>query len=150
MTVVTEQQRAGAQTASVNRRSLFFALALLALAPTAAEAAGAPKKKAGGGAGTTLTFPTLTATLLRPDGRRGVLTVEVLIDAPDEAVRARADLCRPLLRDAWNTVLNREGAVARPGAPPNVERLSTELQKAADRVIGKPGAKVLLGSVIVN
>lgn len=131
------------------RRRLLFALAASALAAGGAQA-GAAKKKPSGAGGTVLTFPTLTATLLRMDGRRGVLTVEVLIDAPDDAVRNRAELSRPLLRDAWNTVLTREGALVRPGAPPNVERLAAELQKAADRVIGKPGARVLLGSVIVN
>lgn len=132
----------------MNRRALLLALAGAAL-PTAALAAGGTKK-ASSGSGTTLVFPTLTATLMRPDGRRGVLTVEVVIDAPDDAVRTRADLSRPLLRDAWTTVLIRFGAVMRPGTVPDVDRLSRDLQAAADRVIGKPGARVLLGSVIVN
>jgi flagellar basal body-associated protein FliL len=131
----------------MNRRAVLLA-GLLALTPAAALAA--PPKKKSAGSGTTLIFPTLTSTILRPDGRRGVLTVEVVIDAPDEALRARADQSRPLLRDAWNTVLIREGAAMRPGAPPDVERLSRELQKACDRVLGRAGARVLLGSVIVN
>lgn len=133
----------------MNRRVLLLAALATIAAPGPASAAAPPKKK-GAGTGTTLNFPTLTSTILRPDGRRGVLTVEVVIDAPDEAIRTRADQSRPLLRDAWNTILVREGAAMRPGAPPDVERLSRELQKACDRVLGKAGARVLLGSVIVN
>lgn len=132
----------------MNRRALISAIAGMSALPAAALAAGA--KRSSGGSGTTLTFPTLTATLLRPDGRRGVLTVEVVIDAPDEAIRTRADLSRPLLRDAWATALIRFGGAMRPGTAPDVDALARDLQTAADRVIGKPGARVLLGSVIVN
>jgi hypothetical protein len=37
-----------------------------------------------------------------------------------------------------------------PGAPPQADRLAVELQRETDRVLGKPGAKLLLGSLIVN
>ena len=36
-----------------------------------------------------------------------------------------------------------------PGAPPDVEWLSRALQAATDRVLGKAGAKLLLGTVMV-
>jgi hypothetical protein len=37
-----------------------------------------------------------------------------------------------------------------PGAPPNPDIISAALQRATDQVLGKPGAKLLLGTVIVN
>ena len=37
-----------------------------------------------------------------------------------------------------------------PGGPPNLDVLGLELQRATDRVLGRSGAHVLFGSVIVN
>ena len=37
-----------------------------------------------------------------------------------------------------------------PGAPPNPAIIATALQRATDQVLGKPGAKLLLGTVLVN
>lgn len=130
-------------------RRAFTAALLCAFAPSAVRAAGGGEKKSGGGT-TFIAFPTLTAAIIRPDGRRGVLTVEAGIDAPDKALFERAEKSKPMLRDAWNTVLAVQGARVRPGAAPDVEAIRRELQKAADRVLGRPGAVVLLGSVMVN
>lgn len=132
----------------MNRRLFLTVLAAGLVAPTLALAGGSEKAK--GGTETTVAFPPLTATVLRLDGRRGVLTVEITVDAPDAALRQRVEQSRPLLRDAWNTVINRQTATLRPGTAPDVERLATALQTACDRVLGRPGAHVLLGSVIVN
>src|SRR5690348_2060615 len=63
--------------AAMNRRRLLLALALLA----APDGALAEERKKGGGE-TFIQIQTLTATVIRPDGRRGVMTVESGVDVP--------------------------------------------------------------------
>ncbi|MGO4610408.1 hypothetical protein AB4142_29180, partial [Variovorax sp. 2RAF20] len=42
------------------------------------------------------------------------------------------------------------GTGLRRGAVPDLDYVGAEMQKAADRVLGRKGAKVLLGSAMVN
>ncbi len=134
----------------MNRRALFAAAVLApALAAGSASAAGAKEKKKGGGP-SYAQIPTLTATLVRADGRRGVLTLEAGVDAPDPALRARVDGLQPRLRDAYNSALGRFAATLRPGFAPDADRLSASLQAETDRVLGKKGARLLLGTIIVS
>lgn len=116
-----------------------------------AEAAEASGKSEGGGAPANayIPLPTATATILRRDGRRGVMTVEVGVDVADTALRARADQSKPRLSAAFNEVVRLAGERLLPGAPPDVEWLSRALQAATDRVLGRAGAKLLLGTVMV-
>ncbi|MFC5388086.1 Tat pathway signal protein [Brevundimonas bullata] len=134
----------------MDRRAL-IGLAALGSALAAAEAAMASGKSSGGGAPANayIPLPTATATILRRDGRRGVMTVEVGVDVADEALRTRADQSRPRLSAAYNEVVRLAGERILPGAPPDVEWLSRALQAATDRVLGKAGAKLLLGTVMV-
>ena len=134
----------------MDRRAL-IGLAALGTALAAAEAAKASGKSSGGGAPANayIALPTATATILRRDGRRGVMTVEVGVDVADEALRTRADQSRPRLSAAYNEVIRLAGERILPGAPPDVEWLSRALQAATDRVLGKAGAKLLLGTVMV-
>ena len=134
----------------MDRRAL-IGLAALGSALAAAEAAKASGKSSGGGAPANayIPLPTATATILRRDGRRGVMTVEVGVDVADEALRTRADQSRPRLSAAYNEVIRLAGERILPGAPPDVEWLSRALQAATDRVLGKAGAKLLLGTVMV-
>ncbi len=134
----------------MDRRAL-IGLAALGSALAAAEAAKASGKSSGGGAPANayIPLPTATATILRRDGRRGVMTVEVGVDVADEALRTRADQSRPRLSAAYNEVVRLAGERILPGAPPDVEWLSRALQAATDRVLGNAGAKLLLGTVMV-
>lgn len=134
----------------MDRRAL-IGLAALGSALAAAEAAKASGKSSGGGAPANayIPLPTATATILRRDGRRGVMTVEVGVDVADEALRTHADQSRPRLSAAYNEVVRLAGERILPGAPPDVEWLSRALQAATDRVLGKAGAKLLLGTVMV-
>lgn len=130
----------------MDRRTL-LGLVSAALGATPVAAAGP-----GGGPGSTesyVRYPTVTATVLRPGGRRGVMTVETGVDVPDADLRLRAEQSAPRLRAAYNVVVQRSAAVLRPGAPPDVERLSRELQAATDAVLGRAGARLLLGTVMV-
>ena len=134
------------------RRSLLAALVLAPLAPATAHAAGGGKKdekKKGGG----LTFsqiPTLTATIIRRAGGRGVVTVESGVDVPDANLRDRAEKSLPRLRSAYNGFLQAYVAGLSPGSPINADYLARELQRQTDTVLGKRGARLLLGSILMN
>ena len=133
----------------LDRRRLLGLLVLPAvLAPTMALAQSGQKKKGGGI--TYIQFPTLTATIFRSDGHRGVLTVEAGVDVPDGALRARVNLSAPRLRAAYVQFLQSYVYSLGPGAPPNPDYLSLALQKETDRVLGQPGAHLLLGAMLVN
>ena len=114
-----------------------------------AGAAQASPEKSGGGKGGYLSLPTATATVLRRDGRRGVMTVETGLDVADAALMERAQLSLPRLSAAYNEVVSIAAERLLPDAPPNVEWLIIALQHATDAILGKPGAKLLLGTVMV-
>lgn len=110
------------------------------------------RKTSGGGGGapadTFLRLPTTTATVMRANGQRGVLSIEAGVDVADTALRARASRSLPRLRDAWAVEAQRIGQAVRPGAAPDVEALARALQSATDRVLGRAGGRVLLGTVM--
>jgi hypothetical protein len=136
--------------AMLNRRRLIAWLTVPAvLYPAAALAQGGGEKKKGGGI-TYIQFPTLTATILRSNGQRGVLTVEAGVDVPNSALRARVNLSEPRLRAAYVQLLQAYVWQLGPGSPPNPDYLSMALQKETDRVLGQPGAHLLLGAMLVN
>lgn len=131
------------------RAPVCLALALcLAVAAPAVAAEKAEKKKGGGQS--FLQTPTLTASIVRPNGRRGVLTVESGLDIADGGLRTRAEQSQLRLRDAYARFLLTYAASIAPGAPPNPEVIGAALQRATDEVLGKPGAKLLLGTILVN
>ena len=133
----------------MKRRALFaLAPAALGLLATSAKAA-SPTGGGGASANTYVRYPTITATSARPGGRRGVMTVETGVDVPDEALRLRAEQSGPRLRAAYAVVVQRNASQLLPGAPPNVDQLSRELQTATDRVLGRTGARLLLGTVMI-
>ena len=129
------------------RRSRLAALtvATVALGPFTTQAS---EKKTSGGLSYT-PLPTLTAPLLA-GGRRGVLTVEAGTDTPDKALKARVDLLGPRLRDAYASVLATFAAALPAGAPPDVDLLAQRLQAATDRVVGRPGCRFLIGTVMAE
>jgi hypothetical protein len=134
----------------LNRRRLIALIAAPAvLYPAAGFAQGAGAKKKGGGI-TYIQFPTLTATILRSNGQRGVLTVDAGVDVPNSALRARVNLSEPRLRAAYVQLLQAYVWQLGPGAPPNPDYLSMALQRETDRVLGQPGAHLLLGAMLVN
>jgi len=114
-----------------------------------AGAAHASPEKGGGGKGGYLSLPTATATVLRRDGRRGVMTVETGLDVADGALMERARLSQPRLSAAYNEIVRIAAERLLPDASPNVEWLVVALQHATDAILGRPGAKLLLGTVMV-
>jgi hypothetical protein len=129
------------------RQTALFVLAALVAPPTAF--AQTPEHKKGGGL-SYIQFPTLTATVIKSDGRRGVLTVDAGVDVPNAGLRAKVNLVLPRLRAAYVQVLQAYVYSLGPGAPPDPDFLSMTLQRETDRVLGQPGARVLLGAMLVN
>ncbi len=109
--------------------------------------------KTGGGAAAAqasyLRLPTITANVIRPGGRRGVMTVETGVDTPDAALRTRVAQSAPRLRAAYAAVVQQSANALLPGAPPDVERLVAQLQAATNTVMGRAGARLLIGTVMV-
>jgi flagellar basal body-associated protein FliL len=124
--------------------------ALTAALLSASVVAAAPTEKKKGGGDTFIQLQTLTATITRANGRRGVLTVDVGLDIPDGALRQRASVSTPILLDAFTQALAVYAPSILPGAPPKPDIIGAELQRATDRTLGKPGARVLLGTILEN
>jgi len=112
-----------------------------------------PLKTSGGGGGepqaSYLRLPTITANVVRSGGGRGVMTVETGIDTPDAALRARVARSAPRLRAAYAAVVLQSASALLPGMPPDVERLIAQLQAATNTVMGRAGARLLIGTVMV-
>jgi hypothetical protein len=129
------------------RRMLIPVVIFAALA-----ASGAAKAEGGGKKAkeSYVQLQTLAVSTARPGGRRGVLTVEVGLDARDPALRDQVDLYGPLIRSAYISALQPYGLGLAPGALPSADYISITLQRETDRVLGRRGARLLLGSIIVN
>ncbi|HEY3697066.1 hypothetical protein [Phenylobacterium sp.] len=125
------------------------ALALALAAPPAAHAAEKAEKKKGGGA-SYIQIQALTATTNAAGGRRGVLTVETGVDIPDGGLRAFCEASLPRLRAAYVQVVQTYAAGLAPLTPPNADFLARELQRETDRVLGRRGARLLLGAILVS
>jgi hypothetical protein len=130
-------------------RRLFLTFAALAALPTVALASGeSEKKKSGGGA--YLPMNTLLGTMIRTNGRRGVLSVDCGLDVPDPALHKLADQSLPRLRAAYVQTIQGYAAGLPQGALPNADYIGQTLQRQTDTILGRPGAKVLLGAIIAN
>jgi len=128
----------------MDRRALFGLAAAALAAPARAASSGGSAS-----AETYIPLPICTATIVHGDGRRGVLSIELGVDIPDAALRARAQQGAPRLRAAFNTAAQGFAAAGlRPGWPPDIDQLAAALQRAADGALGRPGARVLLGTVM--
>jgi hypothetical protein len=127
------------------RRALIFGLCLCILIPEAAFAA-----EKGGEKGTYVSIDTLTATVLAGNGRREVMTVQSGVDAPDAALHDYVQKVTPRLRDAYAQELQLYAGGLPSGSPPNADYIVRRMQAATDRVLGKPGARFLIGGIMVN
>ena len=132
------------------------ALLLSILSLLAASGLAAPPAFAGHGKeektapATYFALQPLTATAMRRDGRRGVLIVEAGIQALDPALMERAQQSQPRLRAAFAQVLMTYASGMPRGAAPDLNYLGSQMQDAADKVLGRKGSKVLLGSAMMN
>ena len=119
-------------------------LALALTSPVAAEGKGKQAKQP------YLQMPTVAMSVMRAGGRHGVLTVEVGLDASDPALRDKLDLYQPMLRSAYVAALQPYALGLSPGAPPNADYIAMSLQHETDRILGRQGARLLVGSILIN
>lgn len=131
----------------MNRRlALAAALALL---PAVASANGGEEKKKGGGA-TFLQIKAIVATILHRDGTRGVVTIECGVDVADEKLRALASASQPRLRAAYAGWVQTYASGLPAAGVPDADYISRQLQQVTDETLRKKGAKLLLGTILVN
>lgn len=96
-----------------------------------------------------LPMPTLSAGVLQRHASRGTLVVDMGIDIPDAALRMRARLNGPRLRDALRTALATYAMIYyRDRSAPDPEQMTRLMQQAVDRTLGAAGARVLLANII--
>ena len=56
----------------------------------------------------------------------------------------------PLLRDAYLREMLTYAPTLAAGQPPSPDVIGAMLQRATDRTLGRPGAKLLLGAILIN
>ena len=135
-----------ASDAAMRRRDLIGLIALAIAAPAAPRAD--EKKKTGGE--DYVPINALTGSTLKAGGRRGVLTVECGLSIPDPKLRHFAEQSLPRLRAAYVQAVLTYAAGLPSSAPPNPDLIAQTLQRQTDLILGRPGARVLLGSVVAN
>lgn len=134
----------------MDRRRLLGLAAALALLPAAAVAGEDDKKKKKAGGASYIPIDSLTGATNKPGARRGVMTVECGLDVPDGGLRDRVNASLPRLRAAYlQTVLIYAGGLPL-GAVPNADFLARTMQNQTDAVLGRPGARFLIGAILLN
>ena len=133
----------------MDRRRLLVSALTLAAAPAIARAESGEKKKKSGGV-SFIQMETVTATLIRADGRHGVLTVETGLDVPDPALHTKALQLLPRIRAAYVQSVQIYASGLPAATAPNADYIARELQRQTDLIMGGSGAKLLLGTILVN
>jgi hypothetical protein len=130
-------------------RRLLIAAVIAAALPAVALAAGGEKKKTSGNNNYVQMDP-LLGTTVRGSGRRGVLAVDCGLDVPDPVLRTLAQQSVPRLRAAYVQTIQSYAAGLGPTALPNADYIASTLQRQTDTILGRRGARVLLGGIIAN
>lgn len=135
--------------------ALFVALAAPAAASGGGSSAPAQQQESASiqerltSAETYMPMPAFQAGVLQRNINQGTIVVDMGLDIPDAALRRRAQLNAPRLRDALRTALaNYSSVYYRVRTAPNPTELTRQMQAAVDRVLGAPGARVLLANII--
>jgi flagellar basal body-associated protein FliL len=96
-----------------------------------------------------LPMPTLSAGVLQRQASLGTIVIDLGLDVPDAALRRRAQLNAPRIRDALRTALaTYSSTYYRDRTAPDPATLTRLLQASVDRVLGAQGAQVLLVNII--
>lgn len=130
--------------------SATFAAGTLAASPlVTSQAVANEAKKKGGGIGFTQ-FPMLTVFTQVASNRHGTMSVDMGLYADDPKLSDQIKLYRPRLQDAYITKLQAYAANLNARSLVNIDYISGQLQTVTDQILGRKGAKVLLGSVLMN
>lgn len=96
-----------------------------------------------------LPMPTLSAGVLHRTSTAGTIVIDMGLDVPDQALRRRAQLNAPRVRDALRTALaTYSSTYYRDRTAPDPTELTRLLQQSVNRVLGAEGARVLLVNII--
>jgi len=118
---------------------------------SSAEASGKKRedKKKGGGE-SYIQLPMIAVFV--PTGRQknGTLTVELGLDVPDAKLREKVSAYIPRLRDAFVSRLQTYAMTLNASKAIDADYIVHELQSQTDGLLRTSGAKVLLGSIMVN
>ena len=134
----------------MRRRDLLVLIALAgaSLVPGEGRAADDKKKKSGGP--NYIPINPITGTTNKAGGRRGVLSVDCGLEVEDGKLREYAQLSLPRLRAAYEQVVQIYAAGLPPGSEPNADYLARALQRQTDLILKRPGARFLIGAVLVS
>jgi flagellar basal body-associated protein FliL len=128
---------------------LTLATAWLAVAPMALAKAEA--KSDGPEMSTNLVqLQPLAVNIFRSNYQMGKVEVLITLDLPNLALRERTQLSQPRLRAAYVQTISSFMYDLPPRTPPDLDQLTDALQHTTNRVLGRPGAKLLLGFLLVN
>jgi len=130
--------------------TLAFAVFAFAGAAIASEAPAPAQRKTTQSESYVVIDP-MYATIIEGNKPRGLLMVELGLDIPDAALRERVNHALPALRDAYVRSLIAYGATAvRAWRQPSVDDIAERMQAVTDRLVGGPGAKVLMAQTAMR
>jgi flagellar basal body-associated protein FliL len=139
---------------------MFMRRAVLAAFVAALVAAPAYAQPSGGGDATReqqrltsadsyVPLPTFSTAVVTMGRARGTLVVDVGLDTPDAALRARAQSLQPRLVDALRSALSTYASTYyRDRTAPDPDTLARLMQNAVNRTLGQNGARLLLSNLI--
>ncbi len=128
------------------RRQFLTLIAAGLVAPAAS--ASEPKKK-GGGEGYTQ-FKTINVFTEASRRRHGTLSVDMGLYSEDAKLVEQIKLYQPRLQDAYVARLQAYAGSLSSNALVDTDFIAMQLQSATDTVLGRKGAKVLLGTILLN
>lgn len=132
------------------RRRTFIALLTLG-APALAHAAPERERERKSGGSNYVYIQALRGAMVKDKGRRRILSVECGVDVQgDPEFLKRVEASVPRLRSAFASTVQAYAANLAPDALPNTEFLVRTLQNDTDRVMGRKGARFLIGAVQIN
>jgi hypothetical protein len=131
--------------------TLAFALCAVGAGSAQASEAPAPAQRKTTQSESFVAIDPMYATILEGSKPRGLLMIELGLDVPDAAMRAQVSHALPTLRDAYVRSLMAYGATAvRAWRQPSVDDIADRMQAITDRVVGGPGAKVLMAQTAIR
>ena len=129
-------------------RRQFLILTALSGLITPAAFASEPKKK-GGGEGYTQ-FKTINVFTQASRRRHGTLSVDMGLYSDNAKLVEQIKLYQPRLQDAYVARLQAYAGTLNSNALVDTGFIAMQLQSATDAILGRTGAKVLLGTILLN
>lgn len=90
-------------------------------------------------------------SIMDGDQPLGLLMVGIGLDIPNAELRDRAVQNMPMLRDGYvRTLMTFTATSVRYWRQPDVAEIADRLQRVTDRMLGRPGARILLAQVAMR